>query len=99
MAFAGRSCEADATASWKRRSMVMLCECGGVKPKLGYTIQEAADLLSISEWKMKQEIHSGRVFHSKFGARVVVPLWALQERLGRPVPIAVETNGAGTHLT
>ena len=75
--------------------MERFCECGGQKPKLGYSVQEAAELLSISESGMKREIYSGQVFHVKFGARVVVPFWALEERLAPPQPIdAVEPNGA-----
>ena len=50
--------------------------------KLGYSIKEAAESLSISVWKFKDEMYKGRIKYIKIGTRVVIPRWALEERLG-----------------
>ena len=49
--------------------------------KLGYSIKEAAESLSISVWKIKDEMYQGRIEYKKIGTRVVIPRWALEERL------------------
>ena len=49
--------------------------------KLGYSIKEAAESLSISVWKLKEEMYQGRIKYIKIGTRVVIPRWALEERL------------------
>ena len=49
--------------------------------KLGYRIPEAAKAIGISEWKVKQEMYQGRIRYIKIGTRVVIPRWALEERL------------------
>ena len=49
--------------------------------KLGYRIPEAAECLSISVWKLKEEMYQGRIKYIKIGRRVVIPRWALEERL------------------
>ena len=49
--------------------------------KLGYRIPEAAEALSISVWKFKQEMYQGHIKYIKIGRRVVIPRWALEERL------------------
>ena len=49
--------------------------------KLGYSIKEAAESLSISVWKFKDEMYKGRIKYIKIGTRVVIPRWALEERL------------------
>ena len=49
--------------------------------KLGYSIKEAAESLSISVWKLKEEMYQGRLKYIKIGTRVVIPRWALEERL------------------
>ena len=57
--------------------------------KLGYSINEAAKVLGISRSLMRAELSNGYVFHTMFGARVVIPRWALDERLARPAPTVV----------
>ena len=49
--------------------------------KLGYRIWEAAEAIGISEWKLKEEMYQGRIKYIKIGSRVVIPRWALEERL------------------
>ena len=49
--------------------------------KLGYRVKEAAEALSISVWKIKEEMYQGRIKYIKIGTRVVIPRWALEERL------------------
>ena len=49
--------------------------------KLGYRVKEAAECLSISVWKLKEEMYQGRIKYIKIGRRVVIPRWALEERL------------------
>ena len=49
--------------------------------KLGYRIPEAPECLSISAWKFKEEMYQGRIKYIKIGRRVVIPRWALEERL------------------
>ena len=49
--------------------------------KLGYSVKEAAQCLSISVWKLKEEMYQGRIRYIKIGSRVVIPRWALEERL------------------
>ena len=64
--------------------------------KLGYSIKEAAESLSISVWKIKEEMYQGRIRYIKIGRRVVIPRWALEERL-RPeaVKLLPMEMGAG----
>ena len=50
--------------------------------KLGYRIPEAAEALSISVSKLKDEMYQGRIRYIKIGTRVVIPRWALEKRLG-----------------
>ena len=52
--------------------------------KLSYTVPEAARELSISPALLREEIAQGSIAVVRFGKRVVVPRWALEERLGRP---------------
>ena len=49
--------------------------------KLGYRIKGAAKAIGISEWKLKEEMYQGRVKYIKIGTCVVIPRWALEERL------------------
>lgn len=52
--------------------------------KLAYSVAEAAEALSVSDWLLKEEIRTGRIFATKIGRRLVVPRWALEKRLGMP---------------
>ena len=51
--------------------------------KLAYSVAEAAEALSVSAWLLREEIAQGRIRTVQFGRRVVVPRWALEERLGQ----------------
>ena len=37
--------------------------------KLGYSVKEAAQCLSISVWKLKEEMYQGRIRYIKVGTR------------------------------
>ena len=50
--------------------------------KLAHSIEEAAQLLSVSSKLLREEIASGRVKAVNIGRRKVVPRWALEERIG-----------------
>ena len=63
--------------------------------KLGYSIKEAAESLSISVWKIKDEMYQGRIEYIKIGTRVVIPRWALEERL-RPEAMELLPMEIGT---
>ena len=63
--------------------------------KLGYSVKEAAQCLSISVWKLKEEMYQGRIRYIKIGTRVVIPRWALEERLR---PQLAEPVDELTHL-
>ena len=63
--------------------------------KLGFTVREAADSLGISVWKLKEEMYQGRIRYIKIGTRVVIPRWALEERLR---PQLAEPVDELTHL-
>ena len=63
--------------------------------KLGYSIKEAAESLSISVWKIKDEMYQGRIEYIKIGTRVVIPRWALEERL-RPEAMKLLPMEMGT---
>ena len=63
--------------------------------KLGYRIPEAAESLSISVWKIKDEMYQGRIEYKKIGTRVVIPRWALEERL-RPEAMKLLPMEMGT---
>ena len=52
--------------------------------RLAYTVKEAAAALGVSEWMVREEINQKRIHSVKMGARLLIPLWALQERLGMP---------------
>ena len=49
--------------------------------KLGYRITEAAKAIGIGVSKLKEEMYQGRIRYIKIGTRVVIPHWALEERL------------------
>ena len=63
--------------------------------KLGYRVTEAAKAIGISEWKLKQEMYQGHIRYIKIGSRVVIPRWALEERLR---PQLAEPVDELTHL-
>ncbi len=63
--------------------------------KLGFTVREAADSLGISVWKLKEEMYQGRIRYIKIGRRVVIPRWALEERL-RPEAMKLLPMEKGT---
>ena len=50
--------------------------------KLAYSVDEAAEALSVSAWLVREEIAQGRIRVVRFGRRPVIPRWALEERLG-----------------
>ena len=49
--------------------------------KLGYRVTEAAKAIGIGVWKLKEEMYQGRIKYIKIGRCVVIPRWALEERL------------------
>lgn len=49
--------------------------------KRAYSIKEAAKYLGVSKRTVERELAQGRLKAVKFGSRVVVPRWALEERL------------------
>ena len=49
--------------------------------KLAYSIDEAADLLSISRSAMKDLLNTGQIKKKPVGRRVLIPRWALDEFL------------------
>ena len=49
--------------------------------KLGYSVKEAAKAIGIGVSKLKEEMYQGRIRYIKVGTRVVIPRWALEERL------------------
>lgn len=59
--------------------------------KLAYSIKEAAEALSVSVSTVKEEIAAGRIKTVGFGRRVIVPRWALEDRL-RPAPAPSELD-------
>ena len=61
--------------------------------RMAYSVVEAATVLGIGVSKLKEEIYQGGIQSAKFGRRVIVPRWALDERLGKP-----STLTAGTQL-
>ena len=61
--------------------------------KLGYRIKEAAEAIGIKEWKLKQEMYQGRIRYIKIGSRVVIPRWALEERLREELAQPVNEGG------
>lgn len=50
--------------------------------RLAYTVKEAATALGVSEWMVREEIRQQRIYSVKMGARLLIPRWALEERLG-----------------
>ncbi len=50
--------------------------------RLAYTVKEAAAALGVSEWMVREEINQKRIYSVKMGARLLIPRWALEERLG-----------------
>ena len=49
--------------------------------KLGYRVTEAAKAIGIGVSKLKEEMYQGRIKYIKIGRCVVIPRWALEERL------------------
>ena len=52
--------------------------------RLAYTMSEAAEALGVSLWVIKKEMYEGRIVGVKFGTRVVIPRWSLEQRLRAP---------------
>ncbi len=52
--------------------------------RLAYTVKEAASALGVSEWMVREEIRQQRIYSVKMGARLLIPRWALDERLRLP---------------
>ena len=52
--------------------------------RLAYTMSEAAEALGVSLWVIKKELYEGRIVGVKFGTRVVIPRWSLEQRLRYP---------------
>ena len=52
--------------------------------RLAYTVKDAAAALGVSEWMVREEIRQQRIRSVKMGARLLIPRWALEERLGLP---------------
>ena len=63
--------------------------------KLGYRVTEAAKAIGIGVWKLKEEMYQGHIKYIKIGTRVVIPRWALEERLR---PQLAEPVDELTHL-
>ena len=58
--------------------------------KLAYSINEAAETLSLSRSALKELIYSGQLKHIAVGRRKLVPRWAIDEFLSAEnVPSAV----------
>ena len=57
--------------------------------KLAYSVKEAAEALSISVSKLKEEMYQGRLQYKKMGRRVVIPRWALERWVETPATPAV----------
>ncbi|MCY4554890.1 MAG: helix-turn-helix domain-containing protein [Chloroflexi bacterium] len=51
--------------------------------RMAYTVREAATALGVSEWMVREEINQKRIYSIKMGARLLIPRWALEERLGK----------------
>ena len=49
--------------------------------KLAYSMKEAAEMLSISPWLLKEQIQQGRIQSVQIGRRRVIPHWVLEEWL------------------
>lgn len=58
--------------------------------KLAYSIKEAAHELGVSQSLLKQELRHGRIKSVQIGARVLIPRWALEERLSPGVAMLEE---------
>lgn len=52
-----------------------------IKEKLAYSIDEALKVLPIGKTKLYEEIKSGRMKASKFGARTLIPVASIREWL------------------
>ena len=61
--------------------------------KLGYRVTEAAEALTIAVSTLKQEMYQGRIKYIKIGRRVVIPRWALEERLREELAQPVNEGG------
>ncbi len=61
--------------------------------KLGFTVKEAAEALTIAVSTLKEEMYQGRVKYIKIGRRVVIPRWALEERLREELAQPVNEGG------
>ena len=60
--------------------------------KLAYSIDEAAEALSLSRSAVKELVYQGRIKVVRVGRRVLIPKWALDEFLSQ----AAGTPEAGT---
>ena len=56
------------------------------------SVREAAEALSVSEWLIREECRRGRLYHIRIGGRIVIPVWALEEYIGMPLPMRTESR-------
>ena len=53
--------------------------------RLTYSVREASEILSISEWLVREECARGNIDCVKIGYRTVIPCWSIMRRLGMPL--------------
>ena len=56
--------------------------------KLAFSIREAAEATTISEWKLREMCYRGDIASKKVGARLIIPRWSLERWLDTPAPHA-----------
>ena len=52
-------------------------------PRMALSVREAAQALGVSEWLIREECRRGLLEHIRIGNRIIIPMWAIEKRLGR----------------
>ena len=60
--------------------------------RLALSVREAAQALGVSDWLIREECRRGRLYHIRIGGRIVIPVWALEEYIGMPLPMRTESR-------
>ena len=56
-----------------------------MNPRATFSVKEVADILGISEWLVREECARQNLHSVRIGRRILIPRWAVEERLGAPI--------------
>ena len=49
-----------------------------------YSVREAAKILGVSSWLIREQCRRGTLHHVRMGGRILIPRWVLDKLVGKP---------------